>query len=153
MANGLQVVFCIHRTTRYSDHFRTGQVQVVEMVAAVASPRGGAQLSDAPGYPRTVGEGKAGRAKRIRIGSPRDLLTSFVSSHQKQFPTEYRLLMAAMGHPLPAEPCDCPRCGGRRQGWPVGYRRLGICYECWLHGQSDEFQRHLPHSSSIVRFG
>lgn len=90
---------------------------------------------------------------RVRVGSTRSSLYAYIRAHQQQFPTEYRLILAAQGHPLPAEPCGCAGCRGKTQGWPVGYRRGKVSYECWLHRQSEFFLHALPSSSSIVRFG
>lgn len=90
---------------------------------------------------------------RVRVGSKRESLYAYIRAHQEQFPTEYRLILAAQGHPLPAEPCGCAKCRGKMQGWPVGYQRGGVSWECWLHDQSMWFLHNLPSSSSIVRFG
>lgn len=113
-----------------------------------------------PGVPRAIaselilgGKRKRGRG-RVRVGSQRQLLAGFIQQHCHRFPSEPRLMAAAAGNPMPAEPCTCWGCRGMKQGWPVGYQRQGTgkSFECWLHEQSEWFLESLPHSSSIVRF-
>jgi hypothetical protein len=98
----------------------------------------------------------ANRAPRVRIGASRNRLYGQVSPHCQRFPTEERLILAAMGNPMPSSPCACSGCRGQKlQGWPVGYKWMGTdeSYECGLNRQSEYFLTHLPHSSSIVKFG
>jgi len=91
------------------------------------------------------------KGSRVRVGSQRSSIASYVRSHCQRFPSYPRLMAAAMGKPLPSQPCHCEICEGRTQGWPVGYHRGRKSWECWLHEQSEWFLRSLPSSASIVR--
>jgi len=93
---------------------------------------------------------KAERAT-VKAKDARKVLREWMARNRYRFPSEARLEAAAMGKPLPAEPC--PHCSPRHGGWPVGYERAGVSYECWLDDQSDWFLHNLPSSSSIVRMG
>jgi hypothetical protein len=120
-------------------------------------------LSDRQPGSSKKGKRKRGRLKhvlrnakrRVRVSQSRVTLASFLAAHQYQFPSEPRLIQAAGGKPLQSQRCQCNRCLGRIQGWPVGYRWLSseLSYECGLHAQSEWYLQSLPSSSSIVRFG
>lgn len=94
---------------------------------------------------------KGGR--RVRLHAQRMILNEYIRRHCQQFPTVDRLVCKMTGKELPGEPCNCDKCWGKPQSWPVGYRRQGKSYECWLHSQSNWFLHNLPSSSSIVRYG